>query len=349
MQLGALALAAVALAGDQAMVTGHLYTDSAGVLVVAPVASASVDVSEEVTLSGKVLVDAISAASWNIDTVSGASPKVEEWRRAGTLGVQWERDTSRYGAFADHSREDDWVSTSAGVSWARDFAKRCFTIDLSWFHTHDVIDPNRTATDLDATKDTDSVRLTLTQVLSRYAVGSLTYNLLAVRGYQANPYYTDIASYAEQAPVYLAEDLPEARNRHAATARLDQWIAPLRGAVHPTVRAYGDDWGIRSLTGEISYAQHLGHSLIAGVRTRHYVQSDDQLSEATVLDHRFEALSSHMVGGQLIVDLEPIRRAIGWEGAQQVRAHAAYDHYRRHHDDWVLGAHIARVGLDASF
>jgi len=364
LQLILLALVgAPAAAGDRVLLSGHLYADSDGVMVSTPMASAALDVSEEVTISGKFTLDTISAASWRVDGVSAASPTGDgEVRRAGALGLNWERGVGRADAVFDYSAEPDYTSATMGLAYALDLAQRCTTLSAGWFHTHDTLDPGLSGSDADfpATKDTDSIQVGLAQVLTRSTVASLSWNRITNVGYQADPYYADLIAYAEQAPIYAREELPDNRTRHALSARLDQWL-PTRGALHPFVRLYQDDWGVRSVTGEASYAQHIGSLLIASVRYRHYVQTaslwhrdryDAETFEALeyhALDGKLDDMVSYMGGAQAVFDLEPLRRALRLDAVDRLTVHGTYDRYIQLHDDWTLDAHMGRFGMMTEF
>ncbi len=346
------------------MISGHLYTDSLGVLVGTPVGSVTTSVSEEVKLTGRFFVDGISSASRRVDGVSSASPEVsEEVRKAGSASLAWERGLQRVSGLVERSVEDDYDSTTLAFTTSRDFAGRCTTVELAYSRTHDSISPERIGLvdgEWPKVKDTDSWRVSLVQVLSKKALLTLTYNAMWVRGYQRNGYYADIIAYYDDTTAAIADAMPDRRLRHVASARLDRWV-PIRGAFHPFVRVYQDSWGVRSLTGEMAYAQHLGEPLMFGLRYRHYLQgpadwySDSydlawvQENEFHSLDYKFDTMISQLWGAQLVLDLEPLRRKLGLESLESISVHAAYDYYRQYHDDWAFVAHVGRLGLFTEF
>ncbi len=345
------------------MVSGHLYTDSLGTLVSTPVANASMDVSDTVAVTGRAFVDVISSASRRIDGMSSASPEMgEETRRAGSLGVGYDRGAQRGSMLLERSVEPDYGSTTVGGGLSRDFAQRCTTLDAYWYHSFDTIEPLRLgqAGTESLRKDTDAWRFTFAQVLTRGTVLTLSYSPTWVRGYQASPYYSDIVSHAEQSPVYVMETHPERRFREAASLRVDQWV-PIRGALHPFVRLYRDDWGIRSVTAELAYNQHVGELVILGLRYRHYVQTasdfhQDSYTAAEArqltylsLDYKYDAMVSQLWGTQAVVDLEPVRSRLDPERLTQLSVHLAYDYYLQTHDDWSFVAHVGRFGVTSAF
>jgi hypothetical protein len=359
-----LLLAPQAHAQDRAMISGHLYVDTMGVLVATPVGSVTKQVSEEVKLTGRFFVDGISSASRRVDGVSSASPEVsEEIRKAGSASVAWERGLQRAAALVERSVEDDYDSTTLALTTSRDFAGRCTTVELAYARTFDQIAPERIGLidgEWPKSKDTDSWRVSVVQVLSRTQLLTLTYNAMWVRGYQRNGYYADIIAYYDDTTAMIADAMPDRRLRHVASARLDQWL-PIRGALHPFVRVYQDSWGVRSLTGELAYAQHLGEQLMAGLRYRHYLQSQAewyrdsydlaylQDNEFHSLDYKFDTQVSQLWGAQLVFDLEPMRQKLRLDGLETVSVHASYDYYRQYHDDWAFVAHVGRIGMTTEF
>jgi len=341
-----------------------MYVDTMGVLVATPVGSVTKQVSETVNVTGRFFVDGISSASRRVDGVSSASPEVAtEVRKAGSASVAWERGGQRASGLVERSVEDDYESSTLALTTSRDFAQRCTTVELAWSRTHDLIAPERIGLvdgEWPKSKDTDSWRVSLVQVLSKGTLATLTYNAMWVRGYQRNGYYADIIAYYDDTTEAIADAMPDRRLRHVASLRLDQWV-PIRGAFHPFVRVYQDSWGVRSLTGEMAYAQHLGEQLMAGLRYRHYVQGRaDWYRDAYdlewvaaedyhSLDYKFDQMVSQLWGAQLVLDLEPLRRRLGLDGLESLSAHVAYDYYRQYHDDWAFVAHVGRFGLLTEF
>ncbi|MCP4805125.1 MAG: DUF3570 domain-containing protein [Proteobacteria bacterium] len=357
-----IALLGAAQADDRVMVSGNLYTDSMGTLVSTPVLTAAKDVTETVVVSGKASMDVISSASRRIDGLSSASPEMgEETRRAGTLALAYDRGAQRGSMMLERSVEPDYRSSTVGGGLSRDFAQRCTTLDFFWFHSFDRIEPQRLGQSSETQrKDTDSWRFTFAQVLTRGTVLTVSYSPTWVRGYQASGYYSDIVSHAEESPVYITESHPDSRFRQAASVRLDQWV-PIRGAFHPFVRLYQDDWGVRSVTAEVSYAQHLGELLIVRLRYRDYTQtaSDFYQDSYTVaelrelthlsLDYKYDALRSQLWGAQAVMDLEPLRLRLNSQRLTRLSAHVAYDYYTQTHDDWSFVAHMGRLGVTSAF
>jgi len=354
-QLIALAIAA-ASADERVLVTGHLYTDSVGTLVVSPIARVESDLTDEVSISGRFLVNRVTAASRTIDGVSAASP---ENRGMGGVSLLRERNAGRVSGLFERSVEADYRSTTVGAGVSQDFAARCTTVDLYWWHGFDEISPNLTGQPEEVyDKNTDSLRLTLTQVIGRGTLMSATYDVTNVRGYQQNAYYSDVISYAEGAVITLEDSAPDRRTRHAVAARMAQWL-PTRGALHPRVRLYADDWGVRSITGDLSYAQHIRESMIFTLRYRRYQQTaawfySDTYTTADLasehsLDTKLDALDSQLGGVGISLDLEALRKALRAERLVSLSTYGSYDRYFQRHDDWTFVANMGQLGLATVF
>ena len=352
-------LATLASANDRVLVAGHVYSDTMGVLVGTPVLNVAVDASEELEIGGRVFVDSITAASREVDTVTGASREV---RKAGTVSAAWERGVQRASAMGELSVEPDWRSATVGAGAARDFAQRCTTVEVFGYVTDDLIQPDRTGwaeEDAERKKRTVSGRASFSQVLTPVSVASVTVDLTWVRGFQGNSWYADLVSWAEEGGLSIDEDVPDERFRQVLAGRYSHHL-PFRAAVHPFVRLYRDDWGVESLTLELPWNQRLGESWIVGVRYRHYLQgaADHYRDSWTAtsaaqgyhtLDYKYDAMLTQLVGSQLVVDLEGLRKRLGLDRLDTVSLHAAFDHYIQRHDDWTFTAEIGQAGLSTSF
>lgn len=108
--------------------------------------------------------------------------------------------------------------------------------------------------------------LAWSQVLSRTMVGSLTYELFVLSGYQNNPYR----------PVFVAgerrefENLPSLRVRHAIALsghkmfRFNGTLVP-HLVLRPAVRIFADSWGVTSLSPELALHLPIGPVELRGL------------------------------------------------------------------------------------
>jgi len=108
--------------------------------------------------------------------------------------------------------------------------------------------------------------LAWSQVLSQTMVGSLTYELFVLSGYQNNPYR----------PVFVAgerrefENLPSLRIRHAIALsghkmfRFNGTLVP-HLVLRPAVRIFADSWGVTSLSPELALHLPIGPVELRGL------------------------------------------------------------------------------------
>ena len=108
--------------------------------------------------------------------------------------------------------------------------------------------------------------LAWSQVLSRTMVGSLTYELFVLSGYQNNPYR----------PVFVAgerrefENLPSLRIRHAIALsghkmfRFNGTLVP-HLVLRPAVRIFADSWGVTSVSPELALHLPIGPVELRGL------------------------------------------------------------------------------------
>ncbi len=343
-----------ASAEEVASLSGFVYADSDGTLVSAPQASVSAGISEGVTLNAKFTVDTVTAASRVIDGISSATPEV---RQMGSFGVTYEKDMSTVSGLVNISREPDYNADTLGVGYSRDFAQRCTTLAFYLWHGEDEITPNRNGFyDEVQQKQTTSVRASLTQVLTPDSVVSGTLEYIQVSGYQSNPYYVSLVGLLEDDSPYYADNNPTERRRWAVSGQYDQWL-PIKGAIHPFLRLYSDDWGVRSVTSDISYTQHIGPLILTSIHYRFYQQTASHYftvgslydSSFQSVDFKYDALNSHMVGARTSLDLEPIRSTLKLTFVDQMRLYATYDFYQQTRDHGSLTASFGQAGLSTTF
>lgn len=88
-----------------------------------------------------------------------------------------------------------------------------------------------------------------------------------IDGFQSNPYRAVwLGRSAAQ------EHHPDNRFRYAASVAARLWIEPLNGAVSVFVRAYRDNWDVRSITAQLAYEQTIDGSIRIRAHARYYTQ-----------------------------------------------------------------------------
>ncbi len=248
------------------------YADSDHVTVVTPALKAAASASNGLTAQGSYLVDVVSAAS--VDIVSTASPRWTEVRHAATLGAGYERGNLGASASGAASFEPDYVSLAGGLGASHAFAKRNVLLSLGYSYQHDVAGRTGTPFSVYALRlDRHTVKGRLEIVLARATTLTPAFDLMLESGRQEKPYRwlplfdaDDADSIPDGAsietvnrlrlPGRVAENLPEDRQRYAASARLAHRFQ--RSTLVLWDRAYLDSWGLLANTTDLRWVFELG-------------------------------------------------------------------------------------------
>lgn len=256
---------------------------------------------------------------------------------SGGLTIPWGRLTKAtvgvYGSF-----ESDYTSLGVNGALSRDLFQRNTTITLRGSHFADSVSPMGGAPvpfapmaaptpgggdDKAALEDggggSESKGVTdlgvgLTQVLTRRTLLALNYTGTNVTGYQTDPYKIlsvvdgttgDPAPGTGTPELFLYENRPDSRSKHAAAAELIQNLG--RDIMTLSYRWYDDDWGIKSRTTEVSYRLNFQPTryLQPNVRWYHqgaadfyrrYLVAGQALPEFASADYRLGEMDAVSVG-----------------------------------------------------
>ena len=237
--------------GDHSPVTGGIGTED--LQVVAPVFVVKWAVSEDWTLTADLGVDNISSASTdNIDTeISSASLKDNRGHTNVTLSRRRGNQNWRFGV--GFSSEYDYNSLNAHVGWSVDFNQKntTFAVDLSHYsdtvELYDIDGEVRGEDD----RETTTVSLSLTQVLTPRTVGSVELSYTTQSGFLSTPFHEVILAPTPDFPEgqHVAERLPDSRERLAVGLSLNHAFSK-RVVQRLYYRFYDDDFGITAHTVE---------------------------------------------------------------------------------------------------
>ena len=263
------------------------YTDSTQVHVASPTVAASVtDAESGVSISGRYLVDVVSAAS--VDIVSTASPRWDEVRHVGSLEASYQRGPLSVSGSAGVSREPDYLSLSAGAAASLDLLEKNLTPFVGFRYGHDDVGvKGRPRADWELLQK-GGLQLGATFVVNHFMIASVQLDADFERGYLAKPYRyiplfapgtgVDVSVGAEPSEVHAKrlperpiERLPSERNRYAVTGR----IAARRGPVTIRIdeRLYTDSWGVSATTTDARVMIDLGSRVMIWPHLRLHVQS----------------------------------------------------------------------------
>ena len=337
-------IAALALGGGTARADDHVdltttwFQESrtgglGGLTVIHPQFDAGADLGEHVAVDLGWSADVVTGATatvYAVDAISTATT-FDDMRNEARFGLTFRGKQSSLGMGVSTGVERDYTSLAVTGSGSIDLPGKNTTLALSYTHNFDAVcdKDNAMATPLerlvlsgvdpcnkqnlifgedllgttvwrDLTIDT--TQATLTQNLSPYMIGQLSLWGQVLDGFQSNPYRRVRVGDNE-----AQEHVPEVRGRIALTARVNRYLAALRGAIHASVRGYSDTWGVESGAVELGYSQYAGSSLLLELRARL-----SQQSAATFFKDAFYYQTESTAGAYFTGDRElaPLRNIL---------------------------------------
>jgi hypothetical protein len=313
--------------------TGTGYQSAAGpagapgsewMRVLQPQAEITARLGERITERVWIPIDVVTAASPDhsryakpydaVDAVTTASRSTP----AGTLDTfttyRWDRATDFTMRAAFHIEEpfESWI---VGLGASRSFAEDNTVVGasvnqvLDWFDRFS-LDGNRHGR---ATRSTTNLNVDVTQVLSPTTLANLAYGGTLQAGTLGNTWSSVPLTDRSRGD----ENLPGHRWRHAATARIAQWL-PWEGALTVSYRAYLDSWGIAAHSSEATLAQRVHAGLTVRANYRLHWQSAPGFftlsSEPMAVGFRTSdsdlgRFHAQTFGGAVLLDLPLTRRA----------------------------------------
>jgi hypothetical protein len=268
------------------------YNDSDHVTVVTPSINAGISNVSGASLDASYLVDVVSAAS--ADIVSTASRRWEEVRQAGTLSAQYKPRDFGVGVGGSVSSEPDYLSYGAYATVIKDFDEKNWTVQFGYGFSHDTAGrcgTGGTCTPFSVfSRDLQrgSFNGTLSWVVDRASLASLTMDVIIENGDQSKPYRYIPMFAPDVAPLVPKgasidsvnahrlnekplEQLPLERHRAALTGRYAHRFDG--STVRLEERLYDDDWGILASTSDAFWIFDLGKRLELWPHGRFHVQS----------------------------------------------------------------------------
>jgi hypothetical protein len=331
------------LAQDEVELFYSHYNDDAGLTAKSPGIIASKDLGEATTLGFKYLFENFSksAPSSDLDAVSGATTVAggtgsgfSENRHEVALSGSHRFDEHQLSAGYVRSTEEDFDSTGASVAYSRELFQRNLTLTALYGHTWDSVDKlDATAEeDFPKDKDTDSLTLSATQLLTRTALLNGGYSYAHVQGYQSNPTRRLVivepipgGGFVESAPI--VEIHPDQRDRHTFFVRGLKYFST-RSSADANFALYRDDWGVAATTVELRVNHYLSSKWLGRLRYRWYSQSEadfyqeqyDEPQKYMTADYRLRSFDSNLAG--LKVTYYPSGARVG-----ALLVSASYDRY----------------------
>ena len=289
-----------------------------------PQAEVTARLGERVTERVWLPVDIVTAASPDhsrfgqpygaVDTVTTASRSTPSATLDTFTTYRWDRATDLTMRAAFHIEEpfESWI---VGLGASRSFAEDNTVVGVSanqildWFDRFS-LDGGRHGR---ATRSTTNVNVDVTQVLSPTTIANLSYGGTVQAGTLGNTWNSVPLSDGTRGD----ERLPGHRLRHAAAARVAQWL-PWNGALTASYRAYLDSWGIAAHTAEGTLAQRVWSGLTLRATYRYHrqnapgfftISADPLAGGFRTADSDLGRLHAQTFGGAALLDLPLARRA----------------------------------------
>lgn len=305
-------------------------------------------ISEEVSINSYYGVDAVSSATWRVDGVSGASPRIEtEYRHEGGFGVTYRVGVNQMNLSGGISRERNYDSDFAALSFQRDFFDRNTTLAVSYAINRDEIESVKLADTRPFPRDADldAVTFSVAQVLSPKMLVQVNLFYAEQEGYLAHP--ENILIFP--GGTFGEEIHPESRHRRAVVGRMVRYFES-RSALHTNYRYYSDSWGINSHTAGSDWYQYFGRHWIGRIGYRFYDQSgadffqENPVGPATfqTIDGKLRPFTSHLYGLKVITTAW----RIPWSFIKETEIDLKFDRY---HQSGDYRAFVIEAGLIGRF
>ena len=290
---------------DEFQINFSGYFDSFDVNVLYPSISLTRKVSETTSITGRYLVDMITAASIRgssgggtpseeddddfdklakttgkkkVDAITAASvsaggysedPAFDDVRQEFNLGITHLIGGNRISLNGIYSTERDYTSSTLAGTISRDFALKNTTVELGFVRSWDQVFP--VTKDWTHNKNVVSYSLNFSQLISRYALIQFLTSYMENNGYLSDA-YNQISIGPPDAPVLYDPIHPDNRIRRAVGTRLKFRLDPT-SSMQIDYRYYWDSWEVSSHTISASYMTHLSPHVIFELGLRHYLQS----------------------------------------------------------------------------
>lgn len=362
------------LPAEEVQVNLNSYFDNFQVNIVYPTVSMTKHVSETTSITGRYLVDVISAASmksrFEVDGVTSASGRrhggeeggFDEVRHEAGLGVTRILGNTTVSLNGLYSTEHDYTSRTLAASISQPFAKQNTILTLGLVRSWDDVFPDTRS--WRKNKDVVTLSAGLTQILNKRLLMQVDASYADNRGYLSDAY--QVVSVFEGNNLATFEPVhPGERVRKAVGVRAKYKVAH-NAAWQWGYRYYWDDWDVTSHTLSTHYQHRLrsGMQLSTGLRT--YFQS-----RAFFFEPRYTSLATFMTVDSKLdkgysTELQ-LEATFGGEAMQRIplvrmftsdkmELSVKLNYYRRHTEtpDWhsrykTLHAYIFSVGYRYRF
>ena len=255
---------AAALPEDRADIQYHYY-DGGGVEVDGPTVLVRKNFAEKFSFYGKYHQDSITGAS--PDVLAGASRYTED-RDEYSVGGTYLHENTLMNLFYIYSDEPDYEGNAVGFNISHDMFGDMTTIGLGFSYGFDTIE-RVDAPDFEEDLDRYQYRVSLSQIITKTFIASLSYEATVEDGFLNNPYRFVIIANVPQG--LGSEVYPGTRTGQATAVRATKYWG-FRGATSLGYRYFRDTWDITAHTIDFNYSQYFGDRWLADVFLRYYTQ-----------------------------------------------------------------------------
>jgi hypothetical protein len=378
--LAAIFLQADELPENELQATLNGYFDNFRVNIFYPTVAFTKRISGSASLTGRYLVDCITAASMrsrfqidgitsassrnSIDGVTSASQRGTGYPESTFDEVRHELNAGLFHLVGDgslslnalYSTEHDYRSWTLAAQMSYPFAMKNTTIQLGIVRSWDKVFPD--TRDWKRDKSVFTASAGLTQVISQILIVQANGSVTRMSGYLSDP-YQPVPIFQDNSFIYHETVLPDTRLRKALGLR-SNWMWFQNSSLQLGYRYYWDDWNIRSHTANILVQQYVANrtvTLTMGIR--HYTQQPASFFKTEyrdsdgflTVDSKLNDLWSNEV--EISADIKGIyfnHRNFLYN--EKTEYHLAFGFYQRHTvtPDWfsgynILYAYTASLGL----
>ncbi len=253
---------------DRGDLLWHTY-EGGGVTIEGPSILVRKSYQDKLSIWGNYYADMISGAS--IDVEATASRYTEE-REEFSVGIDYLHGKTIMGVAFTRSDESDYLAETIRFSISQDFFGDLTTVTMGLGLGDDTIMRNGDAA-FEESATHQSLRVELSQILTRNLIMNLGVETIADEGYLNNPYRSVrfVDEDAASGFSYQPERYPRTRTSDAFALRAMYYL-PWRAALRGEYRFYRDSWGIEGHTVEVSATQPMGDRWEIDLSLRHYAQ-----------------------------------------------------------------------------
>lgn len=246
----------------------HRY-DGGGLTVDGPSVLVRKNIADTFSVSGNYYIDNVSSAS--IDVLTQASPYTDK-RTEQSISLDYLFDRTLMSGGFIHSVESDYLSDTFHFDISQDFFGDLTTLNMGYTRGNDTVKKNSDST-FKQTALHQEYRVSLTQILTRDLIVSLSEEIITDGGYLGNPYrsFRFLSGTGYQ---WQEEKFPEARTSYTTSLNAKYHLPNTRAAVRGSYRHYNDGWDIKSNTFELGYEHAWKQAWIFDIHARYYKQSE---------------------------------------------------------------------------